>query len=165
MHPLADLGAGADQGVRVDHGAFVHIGADVDEHGGHADHRRCDIRAFPHRRSAGNHAHSVSDRELAGGESVFVDEGKGRVSHFAEFSQAKAQQNALFHPGVDFPLSVDLFGGANFSLRELLAEIEESLARFGIAFYLAQRGKALDGRLEGGHEKGSIEERISDCRF
>src|SRR5436305_6043032 len=42
---LADLSAGTDQGMGVDHSAFVHIGPDVDEHGRHADYRRSHISA------------------------------------------------------------------------------------------------------------------------
>ncbi len=70
-----------------------------------------------------------------------------------------------FTHGVYLPLAIDFLGGANLSLGELLAKLQKSLARFRIVFYLAQGGEALDGRLEGGHEKGSIEERISDCRW
>src|SRR5438045_1323930 len=42
---LADLSAGTDQGMGVEHSAFVHIGPDVDEHGRHADYRRSHISA------------------------------------------------------------------------------------------------------------------------
>ena len=49
-------------------------------------------------------------------------------------------------------LPSDFFGGANFALRELVAEFEESLARFGIVFDFALRGEALDGGFQGGHE-------------
>jgi hypothetical protein len=71
----------------------------------------------------------------------------------------------LLNPGVHFPLAAAFLGGANPALCELLAELEKSFTGVGIAFHLAQRGQALDRRLQGGHEKGSIEERISDCRF
>src|SRR6185437_2220217 len=37
VHMLADLRAGTDEGMRVDHCAFVDIGSGVDVHGRHAD--------------------------------------------------------------------------------------------------------------------------------
>ncbi len=70
------------------------------------------------------------------------------VAHRAEFAQPKAQQDALFHPGIDFPLAVDFFSGANLALGELFAKLEKSLARVRILFHLAQRGQAFNRSLQ-----------------
>src|ERR1035438_8925850 len=40
---FADLGAGADKGVGIDHCAFVHVSAGVDVHGRHADDAAGDV--------------------------------------------------------------------------------------------------------------------------
>ena len=57
----------------------------------------------------------------------------------------------MLDPGVDDPLVVDFFGGADFALGELVAEFEERLAGFGIVFDFALGGEALDGGFQGGH--------------
>src|SRR6476620_1531118 len=104
---------------------------------------------------------------MPGRESVLVDEEEhiGVSAHCAELPQAEPQQNALFHPCVYLPLAVNFLGRANFSLSQLVAEFEKGLARFRIVLDLTQGSEAFNGGLKGRHEKGSIEERISDCRF
>ena len=46
----------------------------------------------------------------------------------------------------------DFFGGADFALRELVAEFEERFAGVGIVLDFAEGGEALDGGFQGGHE-------------
>ena len=81
------------------------------------------------------------DRELAGREGVFVDEGEAG-GHVGERAKAESEQDALLDPGVDRPAAVNLLGGANFALRELVAEFKKGFARFGIVLDFTQRGDA-----------------------
>src|ERR1019366_9771319 len=76
VHALADLRARADQRMRVDHRAFTHVGADVDEHGRHADDGRRNVRPFADGRSTGHQANTIGEGETTGGESVLVNKGK-----------------------------------------------------------------------------------------
>src|SRR5205807_3211561 len=152
---LSDLRAGANQGVRIDHGAFVDVGSDVDEHRRHADDGRGDVGPDTGRRSAGDDAYTIGDGELAGREGVLIDEGESG-GHFLENSETESQEDAAFDPGVDGPAAVDLFGGADVSLRELIAEFEEYFSRFRIVLDFALRGEALDGGFQGRHG-------IDDC--
>ena len=57
---LADLRAAAHQGVRIDHGAVVHVGADVDVHGRHAGDVLAEIRAVADAAAAGHDADVVA---------------------------------------------------------------------------------------------------------
>src|ERR1039458_8866223 len=61
---LPDLRAASDQGVRIDHGAVVHICAHVDVHGRHAGDAFADVDAIANAGSAGNDAHSALRREV-----------------------------------------------------------------------------------------------------
>jgi hypothetical protein len=140
--------------VRIHHGSFIDERPHIDEHGRHADHRRRDIGAQPHGRSPRHDADAVANRKSAGGEGVLVDEGKaGVLSHFAQFAQAKSQQDTQFHPDIDNPASTDFFRSANFSLGEFVAEVHENLARIRIALDFAERGETFNRRLEGLHER------------
>jgi len=71
---LADLRAGTDQGVRVDHGAFIHPGAGVDIHGRHADYTASNVSACADGRAAGNDTDAVGCGEMANRIGVLVDE-------------------------------------------------------------------------------------------
>src|SRR5690349_6195186 len=104
---------------------------------------------------------------MASRKRVLVDEGKriGIRAHPGELSQAKPQQNSLLDPRVYSPLSIDLLGSSNLSPGKLFAELQKRRSCFRIPFYLSQGDEAFDGRLEGGHEYGSIEERVSECRL
>jgi hypothetical protein len=109
---------------------------------------RRDVSAFAHRRSARHHTYLVSHGKLAGWVTYLCPRKRAGVPHRAEFAQPKAQQDALFHPGIDLPLTIDLFRGANLSLRELLAELQKSLACVRILFHFAQRGQAFNRSLQ-----------------
>jgi len=58
-----------------------------------------------------------------------------------QFAEPEAQQDAVFHPGVDHPAPVDLLGGADLALRECVPEFEKCRARFRIMLDLAQRAR------------------------
>ena len=129
VHALADLRAGADQSVRVDHRAFVHVGADVDEHGRHADDRRRNVGAFADGRSSGHQANAIGERQSAGREGVLVDKGEHvAVRHFLQFAETEAEQDALLHPGIDDPAVVDFLGGADLAASQCGAEGEKGAA-------------------------------------
>ena len=55
----------------------------------------------------------------------------------------------MLDPGVDGPFVGDFFGGADFALRELVAEFEEDLSRFGIVFDFALRRRGARWRISG----------------
>ena len=112
---LAYLRTGTYQCVGVDHGAFVYVRADVDEHWRHADYRGRYVGTFADGRSSRHHPDAFCWRELAGGEGVFVDEREAR-SHVFEFTETKAKEDSLLDPGVDGPAALDFIGGANFAL-------------------------------------------------
>ena len=64
---LTDLGAGSDEGVRIDHRSLIYPRAGVDVHGGHADCTLPNVSAGAHRRAAGNDANSIGRGEMAWG--------------------------------------------------------------------------------------------------
>ena len=67
VHALADLRAGSDQRVRIDHRAVVDVGADVDVHRRHADDALAEVRAVADGRSAGHDADAVAaSKRLSG---------------------------------------------------------------------------------------------------
>src|SRR5579864_5603723 len=137
--------------MRVDHRAFVHVGAYVNKHRWHADHGGRHIGAGAHRRSTRHDAHAIPDSKPASRERVFIHEGKTHIfAHLAEFAEAKAKQNALFHPDIHDPLPIDLFRGANLALGQFVAKVHEDLAGIGIALNF-EGGETFDGRSEGFH--------------
>ena len=104
-----------------------------------------------HRRSAGNDAHAVGDGKLPGREGVFIHKRQRCAARLGQFAQPEAQQNAVFHPGVDHPAAVDFFGGADLALGEGVTEFEKCRTRLGIVFDFAQRGQTFDGSFQGLH--------------
>src|ERR1700691_190858 len=141
MHALADLRARPDKSVGINHSSLVHVGAHVDKHRRHANYGWRHVSSLAHRRATGNDANSVSYRKLPGREGVFIDKAQSCAARFGQFAQPKAKQNAVFHPGVDDPPSVDLFGGAYFALGERVPELKKYRPRFGIVLDFAQRGE------------------------
>jgi hypothetical protein len=100
---LADLSAGADEGVGVDHGAFVDEGSDVDVGGRHHDDAGGEVGAGAYGAAAGDDADVVFGAEAADGVGGFVDEGevlRGRrelagfarlATHLGEGAEAEAE--------------------------------------------------------------------------
>ena len=131
--------------------AFIDVGADVDEHGRHADHGGRHVGAFANRRSAGHEANTIGEGEAAGGEGVFVDKREYvSVGHLLQFAQTETEKDALLDPGVDDPASVDFLGGANLAASQGCAEVKKNGAGFvgvGDGFVCRQ---ALNGRLQRG---------------
>ena len=76
VHAFADLGAGTDQGVRIDHGFLVDVSAGVDPHGRGANDAARHISAAADRRAARYNAHTVSRGEKARREGVLIDKRK-----------------------------------------------------------------------------------------
>ncbi len=140
MNALADLRAGADQGVRVDQCALVNIRADVDIHGRHADDSASDIGPGTNRRAAGNYAHAIAGRETASGEGVLVDKRKASKRaaskrHLFERAKAKAEQDSLLDPGIHPPAggrSGVRFGGSDYARLERRAQREKGGHGLGI---------------------------------
>ena len=129
---LAHLGAGTDQRVRIDHCAFVNIGADVDEHRRHANDRGRDVSSSAHRRASGNHAHQVAGSEVANRIGILVNKREhARVSALRQLADAKAQQDPLLHPLIGAPAAVGLFGSANRARGQGIAEPRKGFAGAG----------------------------------
>src|ERR1700686_965843 len=128
MYPLANLGAGPNQRMAIDHCPFVDIGAGVDEHRRHADYAGRNVSAVANARSAWHNAHAIVSRELSNRISVFVEELKTciRGRHFDDGAHTKAQQDAALAPMVCMPNAVSVaFGGANLAAIECRLEFRE----------------------------------------
>ena len=82
VNPLADLRAGTHEGVRIDHGAFVDLGAGIDVHGRHAYHAAREVGAGTDRRAAGHDADAVVGSEMPRRVSMLVDKRKVRRQTF-----------------------------------------------------------------------------------
>ena len=134
MDPAADLGAGADQRVGIDHGFLADPGAHVDIHRRHQGDPRTQVGASSNRRAAGNHSDArgrvpqVLERigALVAELEVFIDR---EVRHRP---QPEPQQDALFHPVVDLPPALLLLGGPDFSPVQAHDESLEQGAGFSI---------------------------------
>ena len=97
VHLLTDLGARADGGPRVDHGARPHPGADVDV-AGHADHPGAQVRA-PARRCPGDHPHTA--RLVVALQRQLVGELEGADLHRLHRPQSEQQEDGVLEPLVD----------------------------------------------------------------
>ena len=113
MHILANLCARADSGPGVYHGAFVHVGANVDE-GRHQDHTLGQIAAtarhgrWHHAHAGGFHAGFVEVGELGG---YLVEKAQVAGAHDFVVLEAKAQQHRFLDPLVRGPLAHALTRG------------------------------------------------------
>src|SRR5258706_12023103 len=116
---LADLGTGANRRPAVDHGAFVDIGADIDE-AWHQDDVFCDEGWFAH--DGARHG-----AEAGGFEFPFAPAGEFGVDlvppgciarrTFDELRrvQAKGKEHGLLQPLMHVPLAGDFFGDAQLA--------------------------------------------------
>src|ERR1051326_4364639 len=108
MHTLSNLCARADQGMRIDHGALIYVGADVDVHRRHADDSGRQVSTNTNRRTAGNDSYPICNFEPAHRISALVDKRERAAFRFRQLSQFKTEENPLLNPGVDLPMAVDL---------------------------------------------------------
>src|SRR5581483_8509528 len=158
VHPLADLGAGADRRPCVDHGRFIDIGAEIDE--GRHQHNVARDEGRATNDGAGNGAeagvakavlapavefrrHLVPPRRLA------------RAARYrGHVVEAERQQHRLLQPLMHLPFAVSLtFGDARFAFVEQVERVIDGLADFAVgggrnAFAGVERG--VDGGFEGG---------------
>ncbi len=104
---LAHLGAGAHGGPGIDHGALIHIGADVHV-AGHEDGTLGDEAAAA-RHGRRHHAHAggghLVGREVRELRRHLVEEGQVAGAHDGVVLQAEGQQHGLFDPLVHRPLA------------------------------------------------------------
>ena len=106
VDPLADLRAGADQRVGVDHRPVVHIRADVHVHRRHAHDAAAEVAPIADRGAAGHDPYAVLGSEGAERVGVLVEEGEGAAGGGRpDLSQAEAEQDARLHPRVGAPAS------------------------------------------------------------
>src|SRR2546430_665772 len=101
----ADLGATPNERVRIDHRAFTNVSADIDEHRRHANHAAADVTSIANAGTAGNDAHAVGSREPTRRVGGLVKKRlfRGVDRHVGDGAHSKAQQDSLFHPGVNAP--------------------------------------------------------------
>src|SRR5207247_10742312 len=76
MHALSNLSARSDQGMKVNHRAFIDIRADINEHRRHTNDISCDIGAIANRRSARHNANSVARTEWFCRKCIFIEKMK-----------------------------------------------------------------------------------------
>ena len=154
MDVLADLGTGADGSPGVDHGAFVHVGADVDV-GRHQDHvlgeegPTTGHRWWYHPHTHGPHGlgrealefggHLVEELELPTGDRCVIGESEG-------------EQDRLFNPLVNGPTAAELLGHAHLASIEC---IEHGLNRFtNVSWRIGgvELGAVFPSGIDGGFE-------------
>ena len=119
----AYLRARTDQGVGIDHRVFTYVSSHIDEHRRHADYAAADMSAVANAGAARNDANTVGNREGMKRVGGFVKEGEhGRIDvHVHDGTHSKAEEDSLFHPGVDAPTR----GGSGIGFRSAnLASIE-----------------------------------------
>ena len=130
MAVLADLGTGADGRPRIDHGAFIDVGAEV--HEGRQQHDAGgDVRRTAH--DAPGHGAEAGATEVVGGHAVEFGGhlvpprrpagGAGDGDHVVE---AERQQHRLLQPLVDLPAIGALLGDAHLAL---VQEVERLIDR------------------------------------
>src|SRR5215813_6062012 len=102
MYPLANLCATADEGMGINHRAFIDVSADVHIHRRHADHRLRQVCTRPYRRPPGNDADALLRRKFPSGIGLFVYEGE-IATGCRKLPQAETKQNALFYPRIHAP--------------------------------------------------------------
>src|SRR4051812_15296319 len=116
MHPFADLGAGTDQCVGVDHGSFVDVRPDIDEHRRHANDITADVSTVPDGGAAGHHAYTVGGVKTVHGQRVLVEKNKLTGNRpIDDCADAKGQENSLLHPQTGPPDTIDLLGGPDLT--------------------------------------------------
>ena len=114
MHVFADLGAAANGGPGVDHGAFINIGADVDVRR-HQDGTFGNIAAAPrnggwhHAHASGLHLGLVQVREFGG---YLVVKTQVSRTHDLVVFEPETQQYGFFDPLVYRPLA-NAFAGCH----------------------------------------------------
>ena len=134
----ADLGAASDQRVRIDHRAVAYICADIDIHRRHAGDAFTDIAAVANAGATGNDADAAVGVESLHRVGGFVEPGltRGVDGHIDDRAQAEAEKNALFHPAIDAPASLERgvgFGGADrAAVQGGLEFVKEAEMLFGV---------------------------------
>ena len=109
-----------------------------------------DISSAAHRRAAGNHADLLARGETARRIRVLVDKRQHfGVAALHQLANAKAQQDALLHPGVGLPFARNLFGGANLPRGQRIAKAHKFLEHGKVVRGdIRHRIQALDFALE-----------------
>ena len=123
MDIAANLGAGADGNVRVDHGALAHVGADVDVCRRHHYGAGGKVGAAADAGPAGDDANAVLRLEIPYREGGFVKKRELSLRHVRNPPQAEALEYGLLYPHVHNPLAVNLFRYAYDALFEVVHEI------------------------------------------
>src|SRR5687768_15744381 len=110
MYALSNLRAGCDQRVTVDHRPLIDERARVDKHRRHADDTGCHVSAVADRRTTGNDANVFFDRGRTSRKRIFVEEPETLAGRDVDDRpDAKTEQYALLHPGVDDPFAARVF--------------------------------------------------------
>src|SRR5207244_1703151 len=132
-----------------------HVSADVDVHGRHADDAGRDKSAFADRRTPGHDANPIGNLYAARREGVFIDKRKDAAFiECLERPDAKTQQDAALDPLVRAPCPALLRRGADRTLRQGLAELQEDFSRVrGLQRICARGSEFFDLLLQLTHGK------------
>src|SRR5262249_2335328 len=136
----SDLRATAYKRMRVHHGVFVHIRADVDKHGRHADDAVGDKAAVADAGAAGNEADAFARVNRFNGVSGLVQKRlRRRVRpHLDDGANAEPQEKALLYPSVYAPAGagalVGLRGTYCAAIQSLLELLKDCAVFVGVAF-------------------------------
>src|SRR5262249_54966815 len=101
---FANLCAGTNQRVGVNHGSFIDISTDVHEHRWHAHDAAREIAAVAHRRPAWDDPDAAFQADLFQWKRALVIERQpSAFGHVLDRADAEAEQDALLDPGVRLP--------------------------------------------------------------
>src|SRR5262249_25740998 len=165
VHALPNLCTRPDERVRINHRAFVDVGANIDEHRRHADNGRSYVGPHAYRRPSGHDSDAIGNRKPASREGVFIDEAEAlAASHQREFSEPEAEEDALLDPNVYFRFAGEFLRCPDLSAGEEITELQNRL--LGIQLHLLRGREPLYLKLQCSHGKASIKDgRIIVRRF
>src|SRR5438067_4739717 len=109
--------------MRIDQRAFIYIGANIDVHGRHANHRWRDVGALADSRASGHNANTIGRAKIARRKGVFINKSESAAAGLSQLAQPKAEQNALLHPWVDPPAAIAFIRGADLSRGKSVTEL------------------------------------------
>src|SRR5437764_498910 len=177
MAVLPDLRATADESVRIDHRAVVHVCAGIDVHRRHTGDAFADIAALAHARAAGHNPDAARGAEFLHRIGCFVEKGlPDRIHrHVHNHAHPESEEYAFLDPSIYAPSAsggwIRLRGAGATGVQRVLELLEKSKVilgvsrRFCVEQRLDRRGQAVNWqpahsglpaiRVETGHWRSS----------
>src|SRR5438270_1495935 len=155
MNTLSNLGAGADQRVRVHQGPFINVSSDVDVHRRNADDALRYVGAFTDRGATRDESHARVCCQPPGWKGVLINEiDRGSLSEDLQHPDTETQQDAALHPLVRLPDAIFLGRSADLTTRQRLTELQKSrTGRLATEILGRSTGNLFDPLLKLVHEK------------